>query len=44
MFTIQPMIYVEMAVLGFMSYVVVSILEMKKIRNIPMDQALKNVE
>ena len=44
MFTIQPMIYVEMAVLGFMSYVVVSILEMKKSRNIPMDQALKNVE
>ena len=44
MFTIHPMIYVEMAVLGFMSYVVVSILEMKKIRNIPMDQALKNVE
>lgn len=44
MFSIHPMIYVEMAVLGFMSYVVVSILEMKKIRNIPMDQALKNVE
>ena len=44
MLTIHPMIYVEMAVLGFMSYVVVSILEMKKIRNIPMDQALKNVE
>lgn len=44
MFTIHPMIYVEMAVLGFMSYVVVSILEMKKIHNIPMDQALKNVE
>lgn len=44
MFTIHPMIYVEMAVLGFMSYVVVSILEMKKIRHIPMDQALKNVE
>lgn len=44
MFSIHPMIYVEMAVLGFMSYVVVSILEMKKIRHIPMDQALKNVE
>lgn len=44
MFTIHPMIYVEMAVLGFMSYVIVAFLEMKKIRHIPMDQALKNVE
>ncbi len=41
---VQPKIYIEMIVLGLLSYFVVAIIEIQKIKKIPMDQALKNVE
>ena len=41
---IQPKIYLEMIALGILSYLVVAIIEIQKIKKIPMDQALKNVE
>lgn len=44
MIAIKPKIMITMACLGILSYGVVAILEMKQIRKIPMDQALKNVE
>lgn len=40
----EPKIYVEMFLLGFAAYGIVAILQFKKIRKIPMDIALKNVE
>lgn len=41
---IQQKIYLEMIALGSLSYLIVAIIEMQKIKKIPMDQALKNVE
>ncbi len=41
---IRPTIYIEMIALGILSYLVVAMLEIQKIKKIPMDQALKNVE
>lgn len=41
---IDPMIYVEMLVIGAVTYVVVAALEYRKIQKVPMDEALKNVE
>ncbi len=41
---VQPKIYIEMIILGLLSYFVVAIIEIQKIKKIPMDQALKNVE
>ena len=42
--SIRPVIYVKMFVLAGVSYAAVALLEMKKIRKIPMEQALKNAE
>lgn len=41
---IAPRVYVEMTILGILSYVVVEVILYRKIKGIPMDQALKNVE
>lgn len=41
---IAPRVYVEMTMLGILSYVVVEMILYRKIKGIPMDQALKNVE
>ena len=41
---IDPKIYVEMFLVGFITYGVVAFLEYRKIRKVPMDEALKNVE
>lgn len=43
-FYIAPRIYVEMMILGMLSYVVVEIISYRKIKKIPMNRALKNVE
>ena len=43
-FYIGPEIYVEMFVMGFGTYLAVAFLEYRKIRHVPMDAALKNVE
>ncbi len=44
LFEIEPKIYLEMIALGILSYCIVAIIEIQKIKKIPMDQALKNVE
>lgn len=41
---IAPKVYVEMFVLGIVSYGLVAILQFRKIKKVPMDEALKNVE
>lgn len=41
---IEPEIYGEMFVLGIAAYLVVALLQFRKIRKIPMDEALKNAE
>ena len=43
-FYIGPEIYVKMFVMGFATYLMVALLEYRKIRHVPMDAALKNVE
>lgn len=43
-FYIEPKIYPQMFVIGIISYVVVAMLQYRKIKNVPMDEALKNVE
>ena len=40
----DPVVYVEMFILGMMAYILVSFLEFRKIKKIPMTDALKNVE
>lgn len=41
---IDPKIYLEMFLIGIGTYAVVSLLEYRRIRRIPMDEALKNAE
>lgn len=41
---IDPKIYLKMFLIGIGTYAVVSLLEYRRIRRIPMDEALKNVE
>ena len=43
-FYMDPKIYEEMFVLGICSYAVVAMVEYRRIRKVPMDTALKNVE
>lgn len=43
-FYMDPAIYVEMFLLGIATYAVVALMEYRKIRRVPMDEALKNVE
>ena len=40
----DPVIYVKMFVLGFCTYLIVALLEYRKIKKVPMDEALKNIE
>ena len=40
----DPIVYGEMFILGMLAYAVVSFLEFRKIKKIPMTDALKNVE
>ena len=41
---IDPMIYLQMFVAGIVTYAVVALLEFRRIKKVPMDEALKNVE
>ena len=41
---IAPGIYMKMFLIGIVSYAAVALLEYRKIRKVPMDEALKNVE
>lgn len=41
---IDPVIYVKMFIAGFATYGVVALLEYHRIKKVPMDEALKNVE
>ncbi|SFU78264.1 ABC transporter permease [Butyrivibrio sp. INlla21] len=41
---LDPSVYVKMFLMGFITYVVVAIIEYRKIGKIPMSEALKNVE
>ncbi len=41
---IEPFLYVKMFLLGFGTYLIVAALEYRKIRKVPMDEALKNIE
>ena len=41
---IDPLIYVQMFVIGIVTYAVIAVLEYRKIRKVPMGEALKNVE
>lgn len=43
-FYIDPMVYVQMLVLGILAYAVVGALQFRKIKKIPMEEALKNAE
>lgn len=43
-FYIDPKIFVEMFVIGVAAYAIVAAIEYRRIRKIPMDEALKNVE
>lgn len=43
-FYVDPMIYVQMLAMGILTYSVVAILEYRKVKSVPMDEALKNVE
>ena len=43
-FDVRPQIYLEMFVIGIVSYGIVAVLELFKIRRVPMEEALKNVE
>ena len=41
---IDPMIYLQMFAAGIVTYIVVALLEFRRIKKVPMDEALKNVE
>lgn len=43
-FYVDPKIYAEMFAMGAATYLVVAALEYRKIRRVPMDEALKNIE
>lgn len=43
-YSLKPIVIVEMLLLGIGTYAVVAILEYRRVRKIPMDMALKNVE
>lgn len=43
-FYMDPMIYVKMFVMGLGSYSIVALIELRKIKKVPMDEALKHVE
>ena len=40
----EPNLYVKMLAIGLAAYAAVAVLELRRIRRVPMDEALKNVE
>ena len=40
----DPMIYVQMFAAGIITYGIVALLEFRRVKKVPMDEALKNVE
>ena len=43
-FYIKPTIYIEMFVISIMAYAAVALMQLRKIKRIPMQEVLKNVE
>lgn len=43
-FYLDPVLYVKIFGLGLVTYLVVALLEYRRVRNVPMEEALKNVE
>lgn len=43
-YDVRPVKYLEVILLGIICYAVVAVIELRRIRRVPMDQALKNVE
>jgi putative ABC transport system permease protein len=43
-YIVDSVIYIKMFCLGMATYVIVALLEYRKVQRIPMDEALKNVE
>lgn len=43
-FYVEPTVYVEMFIMTLLAYLLVMLLQMRKIKQIPMDEALKNIE
>lgn len=43
-FYVDPLIYIKMFGIGIVTYGIVALLELRRIRKVPMDEALKNVE
>lgn len=43
-FYVEPIIYIKMFIMTILAYLLVMLLQMRKIKQIPMDEALKNVE
>ena len=43
-YTVSPVIFVKMMVIGLVTYAAVAALEYRKIRKVPLDEALKNAE
>lgn len=41
---INPVLYVKMFLLGFVTYLLVALTEYRRIKKVPMDQTLKNIE
>ena len=41
---VEPNLYVKMLAIGLTAYAAVAVLELRRIRRVPMDEALKNVE
>ena len=43
-FYVSPTLFPEMFAIGILTYAVVAVIEYRKVRKIPMEEALKNVE
>ncbi len=43
-FYVEPMIYIEMFIIGILTYVVIAVLQYRKIKKVPLAEALKNAE
>ena len=43
-YTTEPIIFIKMMAIGLVTYAVVAALEYRKIKKVPLDEALKNAE
>lgn len=43
-FYVEPMIYIEMFIIGILTYAVIAVLQYRKIKKVPLAEALKNAE